>query len=124
MKPIDLSSSISTIMEFTHDGILLLDPSGMIIAANPAANSILGFNQEYNFLQSEHKFTDLFYFSDINDKNVPFEQSPVPRALKGECVVDYEGKAVNIKTGNVRYWLYSAIPIFNEQKESPGWLFR
>jgi PAS domain S-box-containing protein len=120
MKPVDQLKFLNTIIEFSHDGILLLDPGGAIISANPAASSIFGFIPESEILQSNRKFTDLFKFYDLDDTEKSLEQFPVSRALAGERVIDYKCTAINKENGKVWYGLLSAIPMLDESKRISG----
>jgi PAS domain S-box-containing protein len=120
MKPVDQQKILNTMIEFAHDGILLLDPSGIIISANPAASSIFGFKSENDILQPQRKFTDFFNFYDFNDTEVPLEQLPFSRALNGERITDYKGKGISKETGKAWYGIISAIPMLDDTKGIAG----
>jgi PAS domain S-box-containing protein len=120
MKSIDQEKILKTMIEFAHDGFLLLDSGGIIIQVNQAACSICGFLSADDIRQQPLKFTVLFDLYDFNDNIVPVEQSPVSRALNGEIITDFKGKGIRKDTGKVWHGLFSAIPMFDETKKIVG----
>jgi PAS domain-containing protein len=68
MEHIDRDKILNTMVEFSHDGILFLDPGGKILQANPAACSIFGFDSVSEIQQRSYKFTEFLFTKMITNR--------------------------------------------------------
>jgi len=58
-----------------------------------------------------------FHFLDFKDKEIEFDDLPIPKALAGEYVTNYELKMVHKKTGREYYYLCSTSPLQLEDSD-------
>ena len=93
-----------SVLQVIDEGVLLITPDGKTIMANEAYYNLNGIKQA--------NISDMDYtLYDLDNKQVPFEQWPIWKALKGNPVYDLEYLSINNHSGKEYYGLFSAIPI-------------
>ena len=97
-----------SIIENISDGVILSDNKGEFIMVNPEAKKLIYQSDKIIDIGDNHKGSRGF---DMNGNEIPFENLPQIRALRGEKV---KNTKVSIRHPNKEYFLEaSAIPIYN-----------
>ena len=97
-----------SIIENLSEGVILSDNKGEFIMVNPEAKKLIYQSDKIIDIGDNHKGSRGF---DMNGNEIPFDNLPQIRALRGEKV---KNTKVSIRHPNKEYFLEaSAIPIYN-----------
>ncbi|MBD3345217.1 MAG: PAS domain S-box protein [Chitinivibrionales bacterium] len=101
------------IMESMNDALVIAGPTGEIIYHNPVSLSLHGYSsQEASHITGKTAST-LWKNYDLDGNELPFEQWPMPRALRSERFSGYEVRVKSVETGKEFIGSYSGSPVFD-----------
>jgi two-component system cell cycle sensor histidine kinase/response regulator CckA len=92
-------------------GLILADGAGHILEWNPVAVRLHGYESESDLLRPVTEFAGAFTLSEPGGPPLPFDQWPLPRALRGEEVTDHELCVRRSDTGAERFISYSGTQV-------------
>ncbi|WP_435787739.1 PAS domain-containing sensor histidine kinase [Clostridium sp.] len=102
------NTQLISIIENLSEGVILADNTGEFIMANSEAKRLVYQSDNVTFLGDSFKESKLF---DMKGNEIPFENLPGFRALRGEEVRNFKA---HIKHPSKEYFLeLSSIPIYN-----------
>jgi signal transduction histidine kinase len=102
------NTQLISIIENLSEGVILADNKGKFIMANSEAKRLVYQSDDITLLGETFKISKLF---DMKGKEIPFDNLPGFRALRGEEVRNLKA---HIKHPNKEYFLdISSIPIYN-----------
>jgi len=87
------------------DGLVVSDLDGNILAMNPAALTMLGYQGPEDVQRPLEEFTDTFTVNTVDGRELGLEEWPLSRALRGETFSDFEVRVCRRDTG--RTWTIS-----------------
>jgi PAS domain S-box-containing protein len=98
------------IMANLQEGLLIADPTGRVISANPAALKVHGWNRAAEALRKLSDFGE-FRVETLDGESVPVGEWPLARVLRGETLRNIELVVSRLDTGETRIISYSGSPI-------------
>lgn len=105
---------LETILTSVADGISVQDTTGKLLFANPAIAKATGFRSQQEMLDAPPaEFLNRFEITYENGDPLPLTQLPGRRALLGEKTAKETVRFVNKKTGEVRWAVIKATPVFD-----------
>lgn len=102
------------ILDSTTDGLLLSDMTGHVVAANPAAAQILGFEDSQDLCVSQTAMASQTLLFGLDSKPLAPSDWPLSRALRMERFANLELKLKRLDTGEERFASYSGTPVIDE----------
>lgn len=99
------------LLEVAHSGLLIIDQTGKVVFANPAARSILGWRRNktrYLFQPNEGKLLDL------HDASIPLKSNPVQQALSRQKPLTNVQFTWKRHSGRERQLSLSLVPILKD----------
>lgn len=102
------------ILDSTTDGLLLSDMTGHIVAANPAAAQILGFEDSQDLCVSRTAMASQTMLFGLDGKPLAPTDWPLSRALRLERFANLELRLKRLDTGEERFASYSGTPVLDE----------
>jgi PAS domain S-box-containing protein len=108
---------LQAVMDNINDGLFVTDSTGKLLFANRAMLALSGLPQSPQ--ESVRAYTTRIEVSDEQGNPVPYEQLPLPRALRGEAVHDVAFTVAHIDTGKKYTALYNTAIIQSKGGE-PG----
>lgn len=102
------ANELEVVISSINDPLLIYNKDAIVIKANAAAVNNLGFDP---CGLSQDKICEKVYFRDLNNKRIPFNESPVISALQGQT----------INNGMYRYRNFSGLEIVSLSSASPIW---
>lgn len=106
-----LLTQLDAVLENINEGVVIFDLSGNILRMNQAALVIHDYERIEQVRSQQHLYQETFELSDLDGCQVPFDQWPVSRALRGERFVDYEVRVLRRNTGKSWICSYSGAPV-------------
>jgi PAS domain S-box-containing protein len=107
---------LEVILRGVADGISVQDPSGKVIYANETAARLTGFSSVQDVLESSPgELIARFEILDEEGRPFPGERLPGRRALEGEEEAEEVVRFRILATGEERWTIVKAMPIFGEQ---------
>jgi PAS domain S-box-containing protein len=107
---------LAAILRGAAEGITAQDPSGKVIYANEAAARLTGFTSIQDVVQSSpDELIARYELLDEEGSPFPAERLPGRRALKGEVGAEEVLRFRILATGEERWAIVKATPIFGEQ---------
>ena len=103
-----------TVFENMTDGVVVADRGGNIVAMNPAALRIYGFESIEQAPKGVEKFPDYFELFSLKGHALPFDEIPLVRVLNGETFSNYEIRIHRRDIGKEWFASYSGAPIYDE----------
>jgi PAS domain S-box-containing protein len=91
-----------TILDNVNVGIILMDVNGALITFNKTVLEWYGYLSEREMKTHSQDYIMDFELRDTEEKIIPFESWPAPRAVKGEYVTN-SGKTRKKESGDVRW---------------------
>ncbi len=114
-------SDIETFMRSTTDGVTILNKEGRIVYANEHGAKLIGFSSAEELLKADvSAIMNSFYMMDANGQDFPLSALPSRRALQGEETEKMLLRFRIRKTGEERWSLVSASPLFDEEGHVRG----
>lgn len=110
---------LQAVLDSMTDAIIIADVSGKILAMNPAALSLYGYESFADAPKSSQEFPNLFDVHFPDWRPVPLEDWPFARVLRGEKFSHYELHARRRDTG--KFWVgsYAGTTVL-DQKGKPN----
>ena len=108
---------LRAVLDSIDDGVVVADPGGHLLAINPAALAIHGFESLDQVDRRLPEFEDNFEVSDLGGRPVPIAAWPMSRALRGERFTNYE---VRVRRKDVdKAWIasYGGTPVRGKSGE-------
>lgn len=96
------------------EGVLIFDPVGKLIDANPAALNMHGHKTFEDMRKTWEESEDIFKVSYLNGDPMPSSDWPIRRLLRGETFSDTEARLRRLDTGQEMVISYSGAPILDE----------
>jgi nitrogen fixation negative regulator NifL len=106
-------AELDAIVRSLNEGLIVADLTGNIMRANPAALKLHGFATEEEASKPLTYYADEFEIAELNGRTLPFEEWPLPRALRGEVFSDVE---LQVRRRDQAKWLvlsYSGAPVYD-----------
>jgi len=116
MKVADVTERYKAINSAVDDGVLLIDSRGEVLEANETFYQIHGLENAEDVPDSVTISQHSFQLLDYDRNLIPFNDWPYFRALRGERVSGHEYIGVNKQLGIEFYGIFSAVPIYDEDK--------
>ena len=116
MKVADVTERYKAINSAVDDGVLLIDSRGEVLEANETFYQIHGLENAEDVPDSVTISQQSFQLLDYDRNLIPFNDWPYFRALRGERVSGHEYIGVNKQSGIEFYGIFSAVPIYDEDK--------
>ncbi len=107
----ELAARDEAILNSLTEGVITLDPAGKILAINPAALRILGFEGIEHARRRFKESPNSFEARDLNGDVMPVESSPQARLMRGETFSDYELQVRDLVTGAAWVGSFSGAPV-------------
>jgi PAS domain S-box-containing protein len=92
-------------------GVGLGDAQGNILTFNSVGLKLHGFDSLDNMYSRMEQYFQGFELRYVDGANMPFEEWPISRALRGEFIHDYEVLLHNLSNGAERVLTYSVAPV-------------
>ncbi|MDW7772413.1 MAG: PAS domain S-box protein [Desulfobulbaceae bacterium] len=108
-------AQLNGIIEQMTEGLIIFDPAGNLLEANPAALHLHGFDSVESLRRNLHELTDIFEVLDLKGNRLPPEEWPIGRILRGEKVTSYEVMIRRRDTGNTWYGSFGGAPILDKE---------
>ncbi|MTW21080.1 diguanylate cyclase domain-containing protein [Allochromatium palmeri] len=99
------------VLQSMNDGLVIADPTGMIIDINPAALRLHGFTRKDEALRVLAEYIDFFEVRDLAGEEQPPERWPISRAYQGEVFTHHELRVRRRDTGQTFIGSYSGAPV-------------
>ncbi len=112
-----LLAQYHTVLGSITEGVVVADGQGNVMAMNPAALAIHGFQSVDQVRRHMLEFEDTFELFDTAGHSLPMKDSPMARALRGETFSDFEVRVVRKDTGKSWTGSYSGVSARNEAGE-------
>jgi PAS domain S-box-containing protein len=96
-----------------EEGLILAEPGDIMKEVNPVALKMLDFRDEDCRLPDE-KYNHLLKMFNLQENELPPEQWPIPRALRGEHVDHEKIRIKNLRTGREWYSVVSGAPVYDK----------
>ena len=110
---------LQAVQDGMSDGLIISDTEGNILTMNPVALRLHGFESADDVRRHLSEFPELFTLRRLDGTEVPLENWPLARALRGERFSDYEVQVTRRDTGRVWIASYSGGPILDKAGQ-PG----
>lgn len=109
---IDLTSEqLEVLLGDVLDALIVTEPDGGIVYMNAAAQNLYGFGQlesdELDRRNLQQYNTEAFEFTSLGGQEVPQDEEPLSRALRGESFNDVELRVRYRDTGEERFMRFS-----------------
>jgi PAS domain S-box-containing protein len=100
-----------------NEGIIITDLQGSVLAMNPAALDLLGFEDIEECNRHFDNYLEVFQANYLDSELVPVEEWPVQRIVRGESFTNIEVHVRRLDTG--RSWIgsFSGAPVRNRDGE-------
>jgi PAS domain S-box-containing protein len=98
-------------------GLVLSNGQGGDMSMNAAALKFHGFNSTEDMHRRVEEYAAEWELRYPDGRIMPFEEWPLPRAMRGDHVRDYETHLRNLKTGYVWVCSYTSAPVRNSAGE-------
>lgn len=111
---------LDAVVESMADGLVIAEPDGEMVYWNPAALRIHGLT---SIADSGRRFEDnemLFHLLTLNGQQIPLDERPLARALRGETVRNFEARVLRTDTWDEWILRYNATPIRAKDGTSLG----
>jgi PAS domain S-box-containing protein len=105
------------ILDNLGSGVILLDKKGTLLTFNKTVMEWYGYSHESEMWEHSSDYITEFDLSDSEEKPIPFEMWPVPRAINGEYVKNFEVKLTRKRTGDSRWISFTTAPIYGSVGE-------
>lgn len=99
------ATHLRAIIENMTEAMFLADPQGNIFMMNPAALRLLQFNCVEEYQKNLRNYAQLFEGYDLQGRQIPLEDWPLSRLLRGQPVNNYELWVHRLPAGN--HWVGS-----------------
>ena len=110
-------AQIETVLSSVADGVVASDPQGNLIEWNAAALAIHGYGDLAEARKHLSEFPKTYELRTVAGELIPFEQWPMPRALRGETFSTYEVRLRRIDQGWEKFIDYKGTPIRDHRGE-------
>jgi PAS domain S-box-containing protein len=107
-------NKLAAVFENVDIGLVICDEQGGDISMNAAALKFHGFASAEHMIKNIGGYADDWVLRYPNGQIMPFEEWPLPRAIRGDYVHDYDTHLRNIKTGHEWTCSYTSAPVRNE----------
>ncbi|NBR29161.1 MAG: PAS domain S-box protein, partial [Betaproteobacteria bacterium] len=107
-------ATLAAALASMNNSVFICDAQGRYLHVNDAFASFNRFGSKQEAARHLEEFADAFVLSTIDGQPVPFENWPVPRALRGESMIGAEYKVQRKDTGESWYGSYNCSPIRDE----------
>jgi two-component system, chemotaxis family, CheB/CheR fusion protein len=114
---------LQAIIENMGVGVGITDPVGTTLSLNKSALKIHGFQEESEMLAQIERYREIFELQYPDGKEMPFEQWPSMRAIRGERVNNYEVKLINSVEQTNKYISYTAVPLYDGNEMLQNFIF-
>jgi PAS domain S-box-containing protein len=106
---------LEAVINSMTEGLVIADPNGNILAFNPAALALHGYDSVEQVQRHLHEFSATIEVHDLQGNFVPIEQWPISRALRGETFSNCEIHVRRRDTG--KHWIgsYNGTPVWDKQ---------
>jgi PAS domain S-box-containing protein len=109
---------LENILECIADGVAAQDPTGRVIYANEAAAKMVGYPSGQQLTKATlHEVMRRYEILDAQGRPFPLENLPGCRALCGEERAEAVLRFRALATGEERWSVVKAVPVFDEQGE-------
>jgi diguanylate cyclase (GGDEF)-like protein/PAS domain S-box-containing protein len=107
----EASDTREAILQSMTEALMIADPSGQVVALNPAALRLYGFAGEADACRQLNECPGLFDARDLAGHEQPLEAWPLARALRGEVFTQQELCIRRCDTGQTFIGSYSGTPV-------------
>ena len=108
-------AQIEAAFQAMSDGVVVFDLTGEIVLLNEAAARIYGFENAEAMKKNLLWFSKVYNFFTLEGKQVPVEQWPVSRVLRGESISEWELRGRRTDTEQKWLFSFSGEPVRDEQ---------
>jgi PAS domain S-box-containing protein len=110
-------TALQAIMDGMNDALVLTDLAGAVIYQNAASLSLHGYENVMEAAQGHEQMIARWEVRDSSDRPVPFEDWPIPRALRGEPFIGYELRVRHLDTQREFFGCHSGSLVRNAKGE-------
>lgn len=110
-------AQIEAVFESIKDGVVVTDMQGNFLLINQAQISINKFESLEDMEKTFAAYKDLYSFWNLEGKEVPYNEWPLARILRGQSVVNTILKGKRNDIGKEWYFSFSGEPVKNEKNE-------
>ncbi|NEX59474.1 sensor domain-containing protein [Noviherbaspirillum galbum] len=111
---------LKAVLNSLFEGVIVFSSTGNVLEINPAALELLGYSGITAVSGEPHKLHEAFEVFELNGEQVPVEQWPVSRLLKGESVAARE--FIIRRRGTRDAWVGSFSATVVDDIKGEGWL--
>jgi PAS domain S-box-containing protein len=105
------SLKLKAVIDSLTEGLVVAEADGTVITINRAARRLYGLDEGREPPKKYSQFLELLAVRDLADREVPFADRPLARALRGEEFAGYEIKVTRVATGQTSVVRYSGAPV-------------
>lgn len=107
-------AQLEAIFQAVTEGIAVFDPAGNLIMLNEAEAKLVGYHSREEMLKNLDYFAKTFRLRLPNAQEVPLDQWPVSKVLRGEAFHQYELWAKRLDTNQEWFISFSGAPVLDK----------
>lgn len=81
---------LQAVLNSLDEGVVLFDPRGHVLDANPAALNIMRYEASEQMCRPVHEFADTFELRSLDGSPLTVDEWPIPRVLRGDMFSEWE----------------------------------
>ncbi|MEO5931145.1 MAG: response regulator [Candidatus Kapaibacterium sp.] len=108
---------LEAVVKSITEGIIVTDLKGNVLAMNPAAFEMLGFDDVGDCSRHFDNYLEIFQAHYLDSEVVPVEEWPVQRISRGESFMNVEVNVRRLDTGKSWIGSFSGAPVRNKSGE-------
>jgi PAS domain S-box-containing protein len=106
---------LNAVVHHLSEGVFFGDQMGNLLLMNSEALRIHGFAEVDDMKKRVREYPDLFALKTVEGGDVPAENWPIYRAIRGEKFTDFEVELVRKDSGKSTFVSYGGTPVFDEK---------
>jgi len=104
---------LEAVLRFMTKGVVIAEPNGDVVSANPAALRLLGFEKEENARRALRHFSE-FELRTLDGRLIGNDEWPLARAAHGQTFTGYELEVTRTDTGKRFIGSFGAAPVLDD----------
>lgn len=97
------------------EGLIFANPDGKIVFMNQVALDIYGFNKIENIVAERKEYKKIFSFRNSQGEEIPIDNLPIGRCLKGEKYSDFEVELSHKEKNTKQFVSYGGNPVYDKK---------
>lgn len=106
---------LDAVVNNLSEGMVFAAPDGSMIHWNPEALRIHDYKNLEDIKKTAEEYPDLFTLKDTEGKELPYQNWPIARTLRGEKFTELEVELIRADKMTAKFVTYSGNPIFDEE---------